>query len=97
MLGFYSGRLRGSVYSGFLSIPSICAILGTGIYPSHDPWNRAFSKTYCKMRYHLSGKAIAGPYVGILEGVQGDQDFIRILFKPSRVLANPIFSSCFLL
>jgi len=49
------------------------------------------------MRYHLSGKAIAGPYVGILEGVQGDQDFIRILFKPSRVLANPIFSSCFLL
>lgn len=32
----------------------------------------------------MAGKPIAGGYVGALEGIQGDQDFIRILFQPER-------------
>ena len=57
---------------------------GTGRYPSHDPWNRPFSKDYCKSRWVLSGQWIADGYTSVLEGIQGDQDFIRILFSPSR-------------
>lgn len=57
---------------------------GTGRYPSHDPWNKPFSKDYCKSRWVLSGQLIADGYTSVLEGIQGDQDFIRILFSPSR-------------
>ena len=32
----------------------------------------------------MAGMPIAGDYVAVLEGVQGDQDFIRILFQPAR-------------
>ena len=65
-------------------IHSLMLGLGTGRYPSHDPWNKPFSKEYCKSRWMLSGQPIADGYVSILDGVQGDQDFIRILFNPSR-------------
>ena len=34
----------------------------------------------------VGGQRIAGPYVGVLEGIQGHQDFIRILMNPSRLL-----------
>ncbi len=71
--------------------------LGTGVYPSHDPWGRAFSKEYDKRRFQLSGQRIAGQYVGILDGVQGDQDYIRVMFKPSRSLVNSNFVTYILL
>ena len=56
--------------------------LGNGLYPYHDPWGRSFTKDYCKSRWALRGQPIAGGYRAILEGIQGDQDFIRILFSP---------------
>ena len=72
--------------------------LGSGRYPTHDPWNRAFTNEYCKTRFQLGGQPIAGKYKGILDGIQADQDFVRILFKPSRSLVNSNFSStCFLI
>ena len=58
--------------------------LGSGLYPYDDPWERSFTKDYCKSRWALRGQPIAGGYRAILEGIQGDQDFIRILFSPSR-------------
>lgn len=58
--------------------------LGSGLYPYDDPWGRSFTKDYCKSRWALRGQPIAGGYRAILEGIQGDQDFIRILFSPSR-------------
>ena len=56
---------------------------GTGTYPHVDPWGQNFKDRH---RSALSGQRIAGDYVAVLEGVQGDQDFIRILFSPSRFL-----------
>jgi len=38
----------------------------------------------------MGGQRIAGPYVGVLEGLQGDQDFIRVLMSPSRLLFGSI-------
>ena len=65
--------------------PNIC--IGTGKYPRCDPWGRPFTAQYHPHRMRLAGKRIAGNYVGVLEAFQGDQDFIRILFSPSRCIA----------
>ena len=56
---------------------------GSGTYPSVDAWGENFKDRH---RSAPSGQRIAGDYVAVLEGVQGDQDFIRILFNPSRFL-----------
>ena len=58
------------------------------MYPTHDPWGREFSQRYMPHRLALSGLPIAGPYRGVLEGVQADQDFVRVLFQPARFLDN---------
>ena len=74
-------------FLGFISCKQAASPVfgpGTGRYPSHDPWNRPFSKDYCKSRWVLGGQLIAGGFTSVLEGIQGDQDFIRILFSPSR-------------
>lgn len=83
----YHIALISSIYAIYM-IHSLMLGLGTGRYPSHDPWNKPFSKEYCKSRWMLSGQPIADGYVSILDGVQGDQDFIRILFNPSRPLTQ---------
>ena len=57
---------------------------GTGIYPAKDPWNRTFDGGYFPRRAAKAGKKIAGQFVAVLEGIQGDQDYIRILFQPER-------------
>ena len=54
---------------------------GDGVYPETDPWGGEFKDRW---RASLAGQRIAGQYVSVLEGIQGDQDFIRILFNPSR-------------
>ena len=41
----------------------------------------------------MAGRQIAGGYVGVLHGIQGDQDFIRILMNPTRSIAEAVF--CF--
>ncbi|CAL1130239.1 unnamed protein product [Cladocopium goreaui] len=62
--------------------------LSTGKYPRCDPWGRPFTAQYHPHRMRLAGKRIAGNYVGVLEAFQGDQDFIRILFSPSRFFSR---------
>lgn len=57
---------------------------GTGFYPTHDAWGRAFSKEYCKDRWRLGGQKICGQFVACLEGIQGDQDYIRTMMTPER-------------
>ena len=61
---------------------------GDGRFPTHDPWGRAFSKDYNKDRWKLGGQEIAGPYKGCLEGIQGDQDYVRAMMTPARCWAN---------
>jgi hypothetical protein len=57
---------------------------GEGVYPTHDPWGTPFSISYEKQRWKLGGQRIAGRYVGCLEGIQGDQDYIRTMMTPAR-------------
>ena len=61
-------------------------ISGVGTFPSHDPWNKPFSREYFKDRWLLAGQRIAGNFVGCLEGIQGDQDYIRTMMTPERSL-----------
>lgn len=55
---------------------------GTGVYPDVDPWGHNFPAR--SRRAAMAGKPIASGFVATLEGIQADQDFVRILFKPER-------------
>lgn len=54
------------------------------MYPSVDPWGNEFPEG--SKRWKMAGRQIASQYRAVLEGIQGDQDFIRILFQPNRLL-----------
>ena len=59
---------------------------GLGKHPHEDPWSKPFSKTYCPDRLKLAGSALAGPFTFVLDGIQGDADFVASLFSLKRVL-----------
>ena len=61
---------------------------GDGRFPTHDPWGKEFTKNYNKDRWKLGGQKIAGPFKGCLEGIQGDQDYVRAMMTPARFWAN---------
>ena len=58
---------------------------GAGTFPATDhcgqPWRDPW-------RSSRAGKALAGPYIGVLEGIEGDQDFIRLCFQLQRHAAR---------
>eukprot|EP00434_Breviolum_minutum_P044970 symbB.v1.2.040227.t1/scaffold7085.1/size15199/2 len=62
--------------------------LSSGCFPKADPWGTEWSESYYPHRKSMGGQRIAGPYVGVLEGLQGDQDFIRVLMSPSRFFSR---------
>lgn len=51
------------------------------MHPATDPWGAAFSDSYCPDRLKVAGKPIAGQFHFILDGFQGDADFIAALFS----------------
>ena len=69
-------------------ISSIPKVLDS--YPTHDPWNVPFSRTYNPHRFELAGTLIGeipegnGGWKGVLEGIQSDQDFLRLMFNLRR-------------
>ncbi len=54
---------------------------GTGEHPARDPWGKEFTATYCPDRHKVAGKTLAGGFCFILDGFQGDADFIAALFS----------------
>lgn len=73
--------------------PCVCLLgnweshcLGTGVYPTSDPWGTRFSRLYCPERLQLAGTRIAGHFVACLEGIQADQDFVRVVLRPDRTV-----------
>ena len=68
---------------------------GHGRFPTHDPWGKEFTKDYNKDRWKLGGQKIAGSFKGCLEGIQGDQDYVRAMMTPARFWANKNSSKCF--
>ena len=61
---------------------------GVGEYPDRDPWGRVFNESYYPRRARLAGSKFPGGYRAVLEGVQCDQDYLRVVFNlehgPSR-------------
>lgn len=56
------------------------SIWGDGHHPSHDPFGRPFSKEFHPSLFALAGSEIMPGYRAVLEAVQADQDFGRIVF-----------------
>ena len=55
-------------------------IRGAGVYPDKDHKGRPLDR----LRASKAGKRIAGPYTAILDGFEGDQDFMRLIFLLTR-------------
>ena len=56
------------------------------MFPSTDPWGRPFSKVYHAERAKVAGTPLAGGYIGIYDGVQCDQEFLKKIFSLQRPL-----------
>ena len=58
--------------------------LGKEVFPDRDPWGREFGKSYFPERAKFANKKIVDPqgmqWRGILEGIQSDQDYLRVMF-----------------
>ena len=50
------------------------------MYPAADPFGEPFSPEYMPQRRRLANTPIAGGYRFVLDGVQADQDYIRLIF-----------------
>lgn len=71
-------------------------IPGAGIWPSHD-WNgKPFSPSHYPRWHKLAGTELAGGWRGILDGIQGDQDFLHKVFHFKRFMANVCDFVCLL-
>lgn len=63
-------------------------IPGAGLWPSTD-WNgKPFSPSHYPRWHKLAGTELAGGWRGILDGIQGDQDFLHKVFHFKRFMAN---------
>lgn len=58
---------------------------GQGTFPYTDPWGRPFDESYFPDRLRVAGTRIAGQFTFVLDGVQGDADFIAHIFSLNRL------------
>ena len=54
-------------------------VSGSGRYPSCDAWGKPFTKADGH-RFALAGTSFPGGFLGIFDGLQADQDFLRLVF-----------------
>ena len=67
-----------------LFLPTTHAGPGQGTHPHCDPWGWEFIPEYEWERWNKAGSRLAGPYTFILDGIQGDADFIAAMFNLKR-------------
>ena len=60
--------------------------LGSGIFPTADPFGTPFSEQYMPDRAKLGGTPIADGLCGILDGYQMDLEFVKKTFYLTRSL-----------
>lgn len=60
--------------------------LGLGLHPEVDLWGRPFDLHYYPNYFRKKGTPLAGPFKFVLDGVQGDADFIAAIFELNRCL-----------
>ena len=63
---------------------------GLGVHPRSDHNGHPFSD---KKRAAKAGLPIASGYLGILDGFEGDQDFMRVAFQLTRYLLSSQFQA----
>ena len=56
------------------------AILGDGHHPHHDPFGRLFDDQYHPDLASLAGTEIIPGYKAVLEGIQCDQEYCKLIF-----------------
>ena len=71
-------------------------IPGAGVWPSHDWDGKPFSPSHYPRWHKLAGSELAGGWRGILDGIQGDQDFLHKVFHFKRFMAKPCDFVCLL-
>lgn len=60
--------------------------MASGLWPSADPWGKEFSSAYMPEWARLAGSLLAGGFRGVLDGVQGDQEWVFKTFATKRFL-----------
>ena len=65
---------------------------GSGQYPYNDPWGTAFSMEYYPARFKVAGQPIGAlGWRAVLEGIQSDLDYLRLLFGLNRTASHQNF------
>ena len=59
---------------------------GNGLWPTHDWDGREFSHNHHPRWFRLGGSELCGGWRGVMDGVQGDQDFLHKIFQFKRHL-----------
>ena len=59
---------------------------GNGLWPTHDWDGREFSHNHHPRWFRLGGSELCGGWGGVMDGVQGDQDFLHKIFQFKRHL-----------
>ena len=54
--------------------------------PEPDPWGRPFSMDYYPERALVANDDVAGPFRFVLDGIQGDADFVAAMFELKSAL-----------
>lgn len=58
---------------------------GRGVWPDRDPWGESFGDSYFPDMKELAGQALCGGWRAVLDGLQGDQDWLVATLRPKRV------------
>ena len=82
-----SGNAVGHVTQSKM-VPSETLPTGLGRHPREDPFGVPFGKDHYPDRWEKAGSRLAGPYTFVLDGIQGDQDFVAALFSLKRTPAD---------
>ena len=61
---------------------------GLGRHPWEDPFDVPFGENHYPDRWEKAGSPLAGPFTFVLDGIQGDQDFVASLFSLKRTPAD---------
>ena len=65
--------------------------LGSGKWPDKDPWDKEFSNSYFPDWARCKGEWLASGWRGVLDGVQGDADWLHKTFNFNDFRRRNIF------
>jgi len=57
---------------------------GNGLWPTHDWEGKEFRDKHYPRWFALAGSEICGGWRGVVDGYQGDQDFLHKVFQFKR-------------